>query len=85
MNYCRKCQSDYEKPGTCNCFAPQAAQPTPVFVPWTVTYPWWTVPYIPCITTSTPCAVCGKVNCNDTHVTYYGDMSEPSRAMAPIT
>jgi len=21
MNYCRKCQSDYEKPGTCNCFA----------------------------------------------------------------
>jgi hypothetical protein len=22
MNHCRKCQSDYEKPGTCNCFAP---------------------------------------------------------------
>jgi hypothetical protein len=24
MNYCRKCQSDYEKPGTCNCFAASA-------------------------------------------------------------
>lgn len=24
MNYCRKCQSDYEKPGTCNCFAERA-------------------------------------------------------------
>lgn len=21
MNYCRKCQSDYDRPGTCNCFA----------------------------------------------------------------
>lgn len=21
MNHCRKCDSDYEKPGSCNCFA----------------------------------------------------------------
>lgn len=21
MNHCRRCESDYEKPGTCNCFA----------------------------------------------------------------
>lgn len=38
MNYCRKCQSDYEKPGTCNCFAPQQAAPA---------YPWPYTPYIP--------------------------------------
>ena len=32
MNYCRKCQSDYEKPGTCNCFAgQQEAQPVTSF------------------------------------------------------
>lgn len=24
MNHCRRCDSDYEKPGTCNCFATQA-------------------------------------------------------------
>ena len=40
MNYCRKCQSDYEKPGTCNCFAPQAA--TPQWSPFYPNYtPWW--------------------------------------------
>lgn len=22
MNYCTKCQSHYQQPGTCNCFAP---------------------------------------------------------------
>lgn len=36
MNYCRKCQSDYEKPGSCNCFAeqpPRQAAP-PVYVPY---------------------------------------------------
>jgi hypothetical protein len=42
MNYCRKCQSDYEKPGTCNCFAPAAAAAP---LPWTITpqpyYPPW--------------------------------------------
>lgn len=45
MNYCRKCQSDYEKPGTCNCFAPQQA--TPAFVPYVPYYPWTVTPYRP--------------------------------------
>lgn len=30
MNHCHRCNSDYEKPGTCNCYAPQAAQPWPL-------------------------------------------------------
>jgi len=25
MNHCRKCDSDYEQPGTCNCFAEEGA------------------------------------------------------------
>lgn len=29
MNYCYKCQSLYEKPGTCNCFAQPAVLPNP--------------------------------------------------------
>lgn len=35
MNHCRRCQSDYEKPGTCNCYAavPLPA-PAPVVVPY---------------------------------------------------
>lgn len=50
MNYCRKCQSDYEKPGTCNCFAPitprQDVAPLPYvpYVPYVPNYPplpWW--------------------------------------------
>ena len=47
MNYCRKCQSDYEKPGTCNCFAPQKAAPN--YVPWYPYpyYPWTPAPYLP--------------------------------------
>lgn len=24
MNLCRRCESEYEKPGTCNCFAEKA-------------------------------------------------------------
>jgi len=39
MNYCRKCQSDYEKPGTCNCFAttPTAhTSPQPELVSYTI-------------------------------------------------
>ena len=31
MNYCTKCQSYYEKPRTCNCFAAQGESQ-----PWTV-------------------------------------------------
>lgn len=33
MNYCRKCQSDYSAPGTCNCFAPIRVAPLPT-IPW---------------------------------------------------
>jgi len=45
MNYCHKCQSHYEKPGTCNCFAEKPAeQPAPVYVPYPV-YPIY--PYYP--------------------------------------
>lgn len=40
MNYCHKCQSHYEKPGTCNCFAEKPPeQPAPVYVP----YPYYPV------------------------------------------
>jgi hypothetical protein len=44
MNYCRKCQSDYEKPGTCNCFAEQApredvAPVAPIYLPVLPLYP----------------------------------------------
>lgn len=50
MNYCRKCQSDYEKPGTCNCFAPQAAPiaPTITPTPW-APHPWTPSPLQPTI------------------------------------
>jgi hypothetical protein len=50
MNYCRRCESDYEKPGTCNCFAegsdatPAEVKPwTPPFGAGTIVYP--VVPY----------------------------------------
>lgn len=33
MNYCRKCQSDYSTPGTCNCFAPIRVAPRTPVVP----------------------------------------------------
>ena len=56
MNHCRRCDSDYEKPGTCNCFAEKpVAQPLP-FVPW---YPYWT-----------QCPVCGRWGCTTTHITW---------------
>lgn len=42
MNYCHKCQSHYEKPGTCNCFAEKPApQPVAPIVPWYPAYPWY--------------------------------------------
>ena len=28
MNMCLKCQSLYEKPGTCNCYAPKVSIPS---------------------------------------------------------
>lgn len=42
MNHCRRCDSDYEKPGTCNCYAPTFTQllPSPyVHPPTTVIIP----------------------------------------------
>lgn len=55
MNHCRRCDCDFEKPGTCNCFAkvaPREDVPVPV-VPWVPTpvvpvypqlpSPWWEV------------------------------------------
>lgn len=50
MNHCHRCNSDYEKPGTCNCFAPQAASP-PLYWPPYGYWPPGFVPYIPYPTT----------------------------------
>lgn len=33
MNYCTKCESFYQKPGTCNCFAGTQGQPAIRIVP----------------------------------------------------
>lgn len=34
MNYCRRCHSDYDRPGTCNCFAPvPPREAAPVVIP----------------------------------------------------
>lgn len=73
MNYCRKCQSDYEKPGTCNCFAPVAPREAtpPVFVPYTqpvlpLYQPWWVSPW----GTVMICTTCGRQNCDGNHATY---------------
>ena len=46
MNYCHRCQSHYEKPGTCNCFAEKPA-PEPIQVTPPLTYPWVYPIYIP--------------------------------------
>ncbi len=46
MNYCRRCESDYEKPGTCNCFAEKQADnvPAPIYQ----NPPFWVQPlYVP--------------------------------------
>lgn len=56
MNYCHRCESHYEKPGTCNCFAQtQPVVPAPVYVPLpNPIRPWWeyvpTYPLYPQIT-----------------------------------
>lgn len=46
MNYCTKCSSYYENPGTCNCYAtPVIAQP---YTPSVPIYPWYPIyPSIP--------------------------------------
>lgn len=44
MNFCTKCASYYQTPGTCNCYA--ATQPYRV-QPWYPTYPY---PYTPTYT-----------------------------------
>jgi hypothetical protein len=54
MNHCKKCQSDYEKPGTCNCFAPSRTAESADYwrgyaegqraargSTWYPSYPWW--------------------------------------------
>jgi hypothetical protein len=53
MNYCTKCESMYQKPGTCNCFAatqpaititPQPYDPNSTAQPWSpspTVGPWW--------------------------------------------
>ena len=46
MNFCTKCASYYQTPGTCNCFAqaqPAVTQPIP-FGPYPWNPPMWTGP-----------------------------------------
>lgn len=47
MNHCRNCNSDYEKPGTCNCFAPQRvpALSLPIYPVYLPHLPWQPYPY----------------------------------------
>lgn len=34
MNHCRRCDSDYNTPGTCNCYAPLLpSSPLPISIP----------------------------------------------------
>ncbi len=35
MNFCRRCESEYDRPGTCNCFA-EASTPGVIIYPGTV-------------------------------------------------
>lgn len=42
MNHCRRCDSDYEKPGTCNCFADEP--PKQVVPTYPALHPIWVVP-----------------------------------------
>jgi hypothetical protein len=47
MNFCTRCGSHYERPGTCNCFAgaqPLVPAPHPAYVPVPHPCPWWEVP-----------------------------------------
>lgn len=41
MNYCTKCESYYQKAGTCNCFVEAKQQPATLDWTWT---PWWVYP-----------------------------------------
>ena len=75
MNHCFDCNSSYAVPGTCNCFAPggKRAPRTGLTIgtapgeaptrtepqPGAVSAPWVTL---------TPCKVCGKQGCTETHV-----------------
>lgn len=55
MNYCHRCESNYEKPGTCNCYAEKAvpdntwipAYPTYPVYPIYPTHPTWPTPTYP--------------------------------------
>jgi hypothetical protein len=61
MNYCTKCESYYQKPGTCNCYAAprvEITQPlTPYIYPTTVPYIPWTTPHYPPFTIGTGSAI----------------------------
>jgi hypothetical protein len=44
MNYCRRCECDFEQPGTCNCYAQvQRYYPYP-YLPFPYTSPFWIIP-----------------------------------------
>jgi len=45
MNHCRRCDSDYDQPGTCNCFAPAPPAPT-ITVPEQPNTTWIPMPYV---------------------------------------
>jgi hypothetical protein len=54
MNYCTKCLSYYQKPGTCNCYAqpqPVVGPIQPTFAPYELSPPWrfdpWYSPHYP--------------------------------------
>ena len=44
MNFCRRCQSEYENPGTCNCYA-EGTQLGKDVVPFPVFPGYPTIPY----------------------------------------
>lgn len=64
MNYCRKCQSDYSAPGTCNCFAPIRVAPLPT-IPWQQ-------PVVPYIGDPLPCVPYWRVDYPTSPNVWYG-------------
>ncbi len=57
MNYCRRCESDYEKPGTCNCYAEDTMKWKPRVVTYPGTSPWQYPIYVPSPTFYPPLVV----------------------------
>lgn len=57
MNHCHDCNSDYQTPGTCNCFAPGGKRwvaPCQPYVPMVPLIPVPTMPVYPWMTTPVP-------------------------------